>query len=658
MGMFELTVALRYLIPKKKSLSTALISLLSVFVISLVVWLVLVFLSVTTGIERNWLQKLTSLHAPLRLTPTEHYYSSYFYQSDSLSAASGYTLKTIGEKAEAAASDPYSDHMDAQIPLYWPSPDRHSDGTIRDLVKETIALLNDLHLSYQDYEISGALMKLSLSRPTGVAGAGATLSQMSYLLSFMDHNPHFSSLMLPPNAQDLDALLKSASGNRARLEAILMNASIEEVEASLLSSALLPENVEFIAFAQPQGSNEVLLPLQRTSNPPDGWSIGHLTRRGAIWQWKSAKNELLHNPSLHLLENLALRVKIRSMADELSQVRLTASGVLQGASLSGEIEWGSASLTRAVPMTKFDQAPAVLPPWAIEIAGRCRLPLLTSSQPFLLPKSYRDMGVRIGDRGSLNFSAAGAATAQEQRIAVQVAGFYDPGLFSMGARCLIVPPSVTRTIHAASQTFSPDGTPTNGISIWSDFDDTDALKKNIEAKLEANGLSPYWKVSTFKDYEFSRELFQQFRSDRTLFMLIAILILLVASCNIISLLVLLVNDKKREIAILQAMGASWKSVAAIFGCCGLTMGALSSLIGTAAAIITLDHLDVLVRFLSALQGHAAFQPVFFGQTLPNQLSSEALLFIFIATPLLSLLAGLVPALRASRIRPALALRQE
>jgi len=150
MRMFELTIAFRYLIPRKKSLSTALVSLLSVIVISLVVWLVLVFLSVTTGIERNWLQKLTSLHAPLRLTPTEYYYHSYFYQTDVVSSASDYTLKTIGEKAESERSDPYSDSADIELPRNWPSPERHQDGRLRDPVKETFALLNNLKINLTD----------------------------------------------------------------------------------------------------------------------------------------------------------------------------------------------------------------------------------------------------------------------------------------------------------------------------------------------------------------------------------------------------------------------------------------------------------------------------------------------------------------------------
>ena len=120
--LFELTIALRYLLPRKRSLSTALVSLLSVGVITLVVWLVLVFLSVTTGIEKNWLYKLTALHAPLRISPTEHYYRSYYYQIDSIASASNYTLKTLGEKEASSLSDPYNEEIDVEVPLFWNQP--------------------------------------------------------------------------------------------------------------------------------------------------------------------------------------------------------------------------------------------------------------------------------------------------------------------------------------------------------------------------------------------------------------------------------------------------------------------------------------------------------------------------------------------------------
>ena len=151
---------------------------------------------------------------------------------------------------------------------------------------------------------------------------------------------------------------------------------------------------------------------------------------------------------------------------------------------------------------------------------------------------------------------------------------------------------------------------------------------------------------------------QQFQSDKYLFSLIAAIILLVACCNIVSLLTLLVNDKKREIGILQAMGASARSIAIIFSTCGVAMGILSVLMGTLAAIFTLKHIDAIVRMLSFLQGHEAFNAAFFGNSLPNTLSTSALKFIFLLTPLLSLFAGLIPALKACRLRPSEILRSE
>jgi lipoprotein-releasing system permease protein len=162
--LFEWQIALKYLIPKKRSLSTALISLMSVFVISLVVWLVLVFLSITRGIEKNWVGKLTSLYAPLRISPTEEYYSSYFYQVDALASLSNYTFKTLGEKAIAAASDPYSADLDMEPPSHWPSPQKNGHGELIDPVKMALKELRELDLPFQDYEIGGALLKLGLRK--------------------------------------------------------------------------------------------------------------------------------------------------------------------------------------------------------------------------------------------------------------------------------------------------------------------------------------------------------------------------------------------------------------------------------------------------------------------------------------------------------------
>jgi lipoprotein-releasing system permease protein len=252
-----------------------------------------------------------------------------------------------------------------------------------------------------------------------------------------------------------------------------------------------------------------------------------------------------------------------------------------------------------------------------------------------------------------------SAISQEQRISIRVAGFYDPGLLSLGNRCLVVPNNITRQIYAAAQTYCPDGSPTNGIFVWpKDIRHLDQLATKLTNRFEQANISRYWKITTFEDYEFSKDLLQQFRSDRMLFSLIGAIILLVACCNIVSLLILLVNDKKREIAILQSMGAKRTSIVSIFAICGTITGLVSCLFGSLLALFTLSHLETLVSFLSAIQGRAALNPIFFGQNLPKELSSEAVFFVLIATPLLSFIAALIPALKASRIKPSAVLRSE
>lgn len=277
----------------------------------------------------------------------------------------------------------------------------------------------------------------------------------------------------------------------------------------------------------------------------------------------------------------------------------------------------------------------------------------------LVAKNFQDAGVLLGDKGFLAYESMTAGSPQEQRIPVYVAGFYDPGIFSVGNKCILVPPSLTRLINSSCHTQFFDKTESNGLQIWlKDLKEVDALKKELSRMLEKAGLSEYWNILTYKEYPFAKDLMQQFQSDRYLFTLLALIILIVACSNIISLLVILVNDKKQEIGILQSMGASRKSIALIFGGCGAFMGIMSCLIGIGAALLTLHNLDSLVNLLSFLQGHAAFNTAFYGKSLPNHLTPEALKMIVIATPVLSLLAGLVPAIKACRLNPSEILRSE
>lgn len=694
--MFEFTVALKYLLPKRKALSTAIISLLSVCVISLAVWLVLVFLSVTTGIEKNWLKKLTSLNAPLRITPTDEYFASYYYQIDKLSSASNYSYKTIGEKIASDGLDPYIPDVDMELPLHLAPP----AGTFHDPVKTAAALLDEVkkecpNLVYQDYEMSGSLMRLGLTRQQQdlpiFNERTSFLSQMSYLVSLAHKNPALPSLILAPKTKDLNNLLyqmgkasdefqKDApqllvpvkdAAYKEHLQAFFSHLGLKKIQSPkhwLLPAALLPDG-SYAAYAKKEG--QTFKRICFSSAALEGFISGQLIKDEQGLHFQTKKDTITHlSPAIPIVLEDPLLWEAKLLPDSLknaqilSDIRVHVAGVLQNHKIQGTIPFKNIQIAEALPQVAFTQKPTVTPLWSYFYQeGKndlyCELPRMEEASGILLPKSYQDNGVLLGDKGYLSYLASTGLSTQEQRLPFYVAGFYDPGIMPVGNRCLLVSEEITRAINSASPAFSPDGTPTNGILVWAkDIKDAPIIKEKIAKKFHDAGISSFFRVATYKEYEFSKDLMQQFQSDRTLFTLIATIIIIVACCNIISLLVLLVNDKKKEIAILGAMGATKSSIALIFGACGVFMGFVSSIIGTFAAILTLKNLDSLVALLSSLQGHAAFQAAFFGDSLPNELSKEALLFVLIATPIISLLAGLVPAIKAAKLKASPILRAE
>lgn len=703
--MFELSVAGKYLIPKRKQLSVSLIALMSVAVITLVVWLLLIFLSVTEGIEKSWLDKLTSLNAPVRINPTSAYFSSYYYQVDSISEASQYSHKTLGEKASALLSDPYAPATDMESPRNWPTAERSEDGSLKDPVKKVFSILAGFQkkypdLAFQDYELSGAMLRLNLLRPESAAGISrgdesqTIITQASYLASFADRSFYLKKLFEPPSMRDLNQLsyfihrkvqnscqdnplvtsLTPSETFSKNLHALLDNVRIKELRTTAnrwkMPYAFIPEGAEFRAeaFMRNGKLGHIVIPKK----PEKKASLGILKRKGSALTFKTPEgNVATIGADIPLIvdNGMTFQAEILSSALEkaaqLKDVLFKVNSSLQGHTIQGELGWEGLEISDADTKTEFETRPSHPPLWAYSIKGNQEqielvLPRLDEDvSGVLIPKSFQEAGVRIGDRGYLAYSAPTTSTIQEQRVPVYIAGFYDPGIMSVGNKCILVPHKLARTVNATSNSFVFDQTTSNGIQVWfKDLKATDQVKAELTQAIEKAGIAKYWKVTSFKEYDFAKDLILQFQSDKYLFTLVGIIILIVACCNIISLLVLLVNDKKREIGILQAMGASRWSIAGIFGLCGVGMGILGSVLGTCAALLTLHNIDSVVGFLSWAQGHDAFNTAFYGKSLPDQLSSGALTFILVTTPLISLCAGLVPAIKACRLRPSAILRSE
>lgn len=666
--MFELSFIKKYLTPQRRQLSVSLIALLSVAVITLVVWLVVVFLSVTEGIEQTWLQKMTSLNAPVRLQPTQEYFNSYYYNVDRFSSSSHYMAKTIGQKAKALISDPYDPEFDEEIPKFYARADRSPQGELKDPVKGALSVLEELKgelpgLAFQDVELSGALLRLELVRqePGSLypVEMQSQLTNVSYLASFPENNPALPNLLLPPTAEDLNHLLFMAERSENEdVEALLAHSSVEKLESKTdlwrLPVHLLPEKTSFQAeaYMHQKEISHVMVPTTLSKKLETT-----VERRGDRLFYKiPGEAEMPLDPETPLFTMGKVELDVKERLDSLV---FSVIGSLQKKTIRGETAIQGLQIAKAHFDTQFSSMPEVAPPWPFLTGGKTLLPKREKEVGVLIAKSFMDNGVRIGDCGYLGYSAPSPTGAQETHLPIYVAGFYDPGIMAVGNKCILVPSEVTTRINASNSAFTLDPAEANSIFVWTpNLKDANKVKGAILEKLQAAGIENYWKVETFREYGFAKDLMQQFESDKYLFSLIGVIILLVACTNIISLLVLLVSDKKKEIGILRAMGAKRRSIAAIFAFSGGSLGLFSCLLGLLLAFVTLKNIDGLVHFLSLIQGHDAFNAQFFGQSLPKTISPRALLFAAIATPVLSLVAGLFPAIKAARLSPCDALRSE
>lgn len=675
---FELTVALKYLIPRWRQLSVSIISLVSVLVISLVVWLVVLFLSVTDGIERKWIEQLVALNAPIRMAPTDAYYRSYYYQIDGVSLNSSYTLKTIGEKLASLQSDPYDPTLDAELSYEFPTPEYHDNGLLKDPVREGWEALSSLtkKVRPQEYEISFGNLRLGLVRknPSSNEMHETFLTQVSYVASHDADNTRLKEMILPLTSADFNNLLQTLSNENTHYAEFFKHLNVTKLQTTeegfVLTPSFFPEEgrVEGVGIVRHNQIQKVVIPqnineLESLDARLTAFGL-QTTHVLAIFDGEHLhlSSDKIAKSGVELVLNEQIPFQARLIpsslenAHSLHALQFNIQGSVQGLPLSGITSFDRVEIAEAHPI---ENAGDTIPFW-IQADQKGSLPLPTDrsiGEGVLLAKHFNSSNVRVGDRGYLAYYTPTASSVQEQRIPIYVAGFYDPGMMPVGNKLLFVDPHVVALLRGNNAV--SDAMLGNGVNIWlSDITQAEAIKNELIHALKSRNIDKYWKVQSYMDYDFARPILQQLQSDKNLFTLIAIIILIVACSNIISMLILLVNDKRREIGILQAMGASPKRIALIFGICGFVMGLLSCIIGTAAAIFTLHHLQSLVAFLSFLQGHEAFQVAFYGKQLPNELSYTSLLFVIGATMVISLIAGIVPAIKAARIRPTEILRAE
>ena len=154
-------------------------------------------------------------------------------------------------------------------------------------------------------------------------------------------------------------------------------------------------------------------------------------------------------------------------------------------------------------------------------------------------------------------------------------------------------------------------------------------------------------------------LFEAIQLEKTMIALLLALIIAVAAFNIVSTLVMVVSDKRADIAILKTIGLSPAGVMGVFVVQGTIVGAVGTVFGVILGVPLALSITEILAFLESVFGFYLFNPsAYFISDLPSELRWSDVGLVTTLSIGLSLIATLYPASRASRIIPAEVLNHE
>jgi lipoprotein-releasing system permease protein len=258
------------------------------------------------------------------------------------------------------------------------------------------------------------------------------------------------------------------------------------------------------------------------------------------------------------------------------------------------------------------------------------------------------LGVRKGDKVTL-IAPQGLVTpaAVLPRLKqLRVVGIFEAGMYEYDSGLALLNIQDAQTIYQMGQGVS-------GVRLrLKDLFQARKVANQISADLPSNAYVQDWVQS-------HANFFRAVQMEKTVMFLILLLIVAVAAFNIVSALVMAVQDKKSDVAILRTLGASPRSIMTIFVIQGAMMGLIGLGIGAISGITLALNISTIVPWIEKIF-HVQFlsKDVYYISDLPSQLLWSDVIGIVGIAFLLTLVATLYPSWRASRINPAEALRYE
>jgi lipoprotein-releasing system permease protein len=154
-------------------------------------------------------------------------------------------------------------------------------------------------------------------------------------------------------------------------------------------------------------------------------------------------------------------------------------------------------------------------------------------------------------------------------------------------------------------------------------------------------------------------IFNALKTEKVAMFVILTLIIIVASFNIVSSLVMLVIDKTREIAILRTLGMTKSSIMRIFLICGMLIGFSGTVIGVSLGVIISYNINTIKDLLASITNTRIFDPVvYYLDSLPSNIDIKDVLSVMTMSLILSFCSTLYPAWKASKLSPIEGLKNE
>ena len=183
----------------------------------------------------------------------------------------------------------------------------------------------------------------------------------------------------------------------------------------------------------------------------------------------------------------------------------------------------------------------------------------------------------------------------------------------------------------------------------------DKFKSQVDLNIINKGLSLY----SLSWVDRNSSLMNALKVEKNVMFLILTLIIVVASMNIISGLVIFVKEKNKDIAILKTLGFNKIGILKVFFLIGLTIGLIGTILGTFFGIIITENLKYIQIVLETLLETELFsEEVYFLSTLPSEIKYEEVFFVFFISLIITILSTIFPAIRASNIDPVNILKNE